>query len=75
MHRARVDHDRSPLSRVRRGPQQDFLLVSKRTVDEELQRMKSYTKILFSFLATMICTTSFAAEKIECRACADGREK
>jgi hypothetical protein len=29
--------------------------------------MKNYTKILMSILAAMICTTGFAADKVNCK--------
>jgi hypothetical protein len=29
--------------------------------------MKSYTKILFSFLAAVVCTAAFAADKPTCK--------
>ena len=32
-----------------------------------LKPMKTYTKILMSILAAMICTTAFAAEKPNCK--------
>ena len=33
------------------------------TVTNETKLMKNYTKILFSILIAMICTTTFAADK------------
>jgi hypothetical protein len=43
------------------------LLALNERVRRELHSMKSYTKILFSLLATVICTATFAAEKPNCK--------
>ena len=36
-------------------------------VSEDQGRMKSYSKILFSFLAAVICATAFAADQPACK--------
>jgi hypothetical protein len=34
---------------------------------EDSGRMKNYTKVLFSFLAAVVCVTAFAADKPTCK--------
>jgi hypothetical protein len=41
--------------------------LAKAAFMHENEPMKNYTKILFSILAAVICTTAFAADKPNCK--------